>query len=111
VPCSAHSFLQVSAIELKKMSDLALNCSIEWNKQTGANNWHSDGDVQKFLHGKVVADDDDDDDVDPRWRVVKRGGKLVNATHTCDALASVNISSCKAISSQLQAVAKEVRSA
>jgi hypothetical protein len=73
-----------------------------------ANTWNSDSEAPKFLHGKLVAADDDDDDVDPRWRVVRRGGKLVNATYTCEAFASDSISSCKALSSQLKSAAKEV---
>ena len=73
-----------------------------------ANNWNADAEAPKFLHGKLVAADDDDDDIDPRWRVARRGGKLVNATYTCEAFASDSISSCKVLSSQLKSAAKEV---
>jgi hypothetical protein len=73
-----------------------------------ANNWNADAEAPKFLHGKLVAADDDDDDIDPRWRVTRRGGKLVNATYTCEAFASDSISSCKVLSSQLKSAAKEV---
>jgi hypothetical protein len=95
-------------MDLKKTNDLAMNCSIEWNKAADANTWTANGDIRKFLHGKAVSGDDDDDDVDPRWRVVRRGGKLVNATFTCHAFASGHIASCKAIAHQLQSAAKEV---
>ena len=74
----------VVAMELKKMHDLALNCSIEWNKAAAASDGSSDR-VRKLRQGKVVADDDDDDvvdvDVDPLWRMIRRDGKLLNATY------------------------------
>jgi len=79
----------VVAMDLKKMHDLALNCSIEWNAAAKVSRDSREERVRKLRRGKVVADDDDDHDddndvvdadVDPVWRIVRRGGKMLNAT-------------------------------